>query len=204
MGAQLSIIDKNLHEVTVADRHYIFHIPSTGLFERDQLTADILKALRSGKAYDGAGLIDDLSTTHAAEDVESALSELKSLALVQDGAVVEHGPLEVDLDQFPLNTVVLNVNTGCNLSCTYCYKEDLDEPANGKKMSLATAQESVEMLLRESPDQDRYNIVFFGGKPLTNLTLIKEVVESSIICTNTILALPSAWTVRSPFIIATG
>jgi len=81
------------------------------------------------------------------------------------------------IGSLPLTTVVLNVNTGCNLSCTYCYKEDLDTPANGRKMSLETAQQSIEMLLRESPDQPRYTIVFFGGEPLTNLPLIRQVVE---------------------------
>ncbi|MFK8333477.1 quinohemoprotein amine dehydrogenase maturase, partial [Pseudomonas sp. BJa5] len=49
-----------------------------------------------------------------------------------------------------LNTVVLNVNTGCNHSCSYCYKEDLDKPAAGKTRSVATADSSVEMLLKES------------------------------------------------------
>ncbi len=81
------------------------------------------------------------------------------------------------IGRLPLTTVVLNVNTGCNLSCTYCYKEDLDTPANGRKMDVATAKQAVEMLLRESPDEPRYTIVFFGGEPLTNLPLIREIVE---------------------------
>jgi len=33
------------------------------------------------------------------------------------------------------------------------------------------------MMLAESPDQPRYNIVFFGGEPLSNMPLIREVVE---------------------------
>lgn len=176
MGAPLSIVDRNLHEVTVADRHYIFHIPSTGLFERDPLTEDILATLRSGNAYDSENLVNDLAARHDPDDIASALAELHALDLVSDGSDPDETRQALDLENFPLNTVVLNVNTGCNLSCTYCYKEDLDEPADGKRMSLQTAQDSVEMLLRESPDQDRYNIIFFGGEPLTNLELIKQVV----------------------------
>ena len=176
MGAQLSIIDTNLHELTVEDRHYIFHIPSTGLFERDKLTGDILDALRSDQDYDSDGLVAVLSASHPASDVESALIEMQSLELISDGDVVDRKPVNVNLEQFPLNTVVLNVNTGCNLSCTYCYKEDLAAPADGQKMDLETARGAVEMLLKESPDQDRYSIVFFGGEPLTNLKLIKEVI----------------------------
>jgi len=176
MGAQLSIVDTNLHEVEVSNRHYIFHIPSTALFERDRLTGDILDALRAGESMDRQGLVKALCDTHQPEEIESAIEELSTLALVTDEAGTKPAPKLLDLESFPLTTVVLNVNTGCNLSCTYCYKEDLTTPADGQKMTLETAQDAVEMLLRESPDQSRYNIVFFGGEPLTNLKLIREVI----------------------------
>jgi uncharacterized protein len=74
-----------------------------------------------------------------------------------------------------LSTLVLNVNTGCNLSCTYCYKEDLAKPAAGRKMDFATAARSVDLLLEAGAARDRLNIVFFGGEPLTNVPLIREV-----------------------------
>ncbi len=43
-------------------------------------------------------------------------------------------------------------------------------------MAFETAKRSIELLLAESPDRDSYNVVFFGGEPLSNLALIKEVV----------------------------
>jgi uncharacterized protein len=43
-------------------------------------------------------------------------------------------------------------------------------------MSTATAEASVEMLLKESPDETRYSVVFFGGEPLSNRPLIEHMV----------------------------
>ena len=43
-------------------------------------------------------------------------------------------------------------------------------------MSAATAEASVEMLLKESPDEQRYSVVFFGGEPLSNRPLIEHMV----------------------------
>ncbi|MCB1806803.1 MAG: 4Fe-4S cluster-binding domain-containing protein, partial [Candidatus Competibacteraceae bacterium] len=60
---------------------------------------------------------------------------------------------------------------------TYCYKEDLTTPAQGAKMDFETARKSVDLLLREGAARERINIVFFGGEPLTNLPLIKQVVD---------------------------
>jgi uncharacterized protein len=176
MGAPLTIVDNNLHEVSVEGRAYIFHIPTTSLFERDSLTGDILQALRDDARHSRASLTQALTDRYTQRDIERALGELQSLALIANNG--ERAPAEagLELKSFPLTSVVLNVNTGCNLSCTYCYKEDLEKPGAGKKMSFETARDAMEMLLKESPDQPRYNVVFFGGEPLSNLPLIKQVV----------------------------
>lgn len=176
MGTQLKILENNLHQVSVAGKSLIFHIPSTSLFENDPLTGEILTMLR-GDAHSADSLATALSGRFVEPDVRSALAEMQSLQLVSEGEAARPVDPTLQLDSFPLTTVVLNVNTGCNLSCTYCYKEDLDVPSAGKKMEFETARESIEMLLRESPDQERYNIVFFGGEPLSNLPLIKQVVS---------------------------
>ena len=174
----LSIQENNLHEVVLEERKLLFHIPSTSIFECDPLTQGILDALRSGE-HTADTLESTLAGDFASESITSALNDLQSLALVTanavDTGVKTFEPLE--LKQIPLTTVVLNINTGCNLSCTYCYKEDLDTPQNQRKMNYDTAVQSIEMLINESPNQERYNVVFFGGEPLSNFALIKRVID---------------------------
>ena len=177
MESPLVTVDNNLHEISVGGKPLLFHIPSTSIFERDALTGDILELLRK-QSLTRSQVIATMVPRYQAEDVENAMDELGKLSLLAptaNDAVVPFQPLE--LDRVPLTTVVLNVNTGCNLSCTYCYKEDLDTPQNQRKMEFETAKQSIDLLLSESPDQDRYNLVFFGGEPLSNLALIKAVIE---------------------------
>ena len=179
MGHPITLVANNIHELRVAGRDLIFHIPTTGLFERDPLTGDILAALRQPGDHTEESLVAGLCSRYPQADILPAVEELKALRVLSDGTPsnVESQIAALALEQFPLTTVVLNVNTGCNLSCTYCYKEDLDVPSAGKKMDFATAKQSIDLLLNESPDQPRYNIVFFGGEPLSNLPLIKQVIE---------------------------
>ena len=176
MGTPLRLVENNLHEVSVQGKSYLFHIPSTSLFESDGLVKDIISSLRS-TPRSSQGLCQDLAPLYPPQDVTNALQELQSLQLVDDGGAAAESMPPLALDQFPLTTVVLNINTGCNLACTYCYKEDLDVPMAGKKMNFDTARDAIEMLLAESPDQSRYNVVFFGGEPLSNMPLLKEVVS---------------------------
>ncbi len=176
MGAVLNLVENNLHEVQVDDTRMLFHIPTSSLFAIDQLTASMIDSIRDERLTAEA-LVTRLKTLFSEEEVVETLHELVALELVADGSPVKALPGVKRVEQFPLTTLVLNVNTGCNLSCTYCYKEDLDKPSEGKRMDFATARDSIEMLLRESPNEKRYNIVFFGGEPLSNLPLIKAVVE---------------------------
>lgn len=175
MTTVLNLVSHNLHEVRVDQTRMLFHIPSSALFALDPLTEAVLDRIRR-QSLSAEALIASLDQQFSADEVAEVIRELVALELVDDGQLQPASASQHVFDHFPLTTLVLNVNTGCNLSCTYCYKEDLDIPSAGRKMAFDTARESIEMLLRESPDEARYNIVFFGGEPLSNLPLIKEVV----------------------------
>ncbi|MFN3984710.1 MAG: quinohemoprotein amine dehydrogenase maturation protein [Rhodocyclaceae bacterium] len=176
MTAVLNLVTHNLHELQVDDTRMLFHIPSSSLFAIDALTASMLDSIRDD-TLTAEALVAKLRNLFSEDEIAETLRELIALELVSDGrpAPVARAPARVE--QFPLTTLVLNVNTGCNLSCTYCYKEDLDKPSAGKRMDFDTARASIELLLSESPREPRYTVVFFGGEPLSNKPLIQQVVE---------------------------
>jgi len=177
VGAAIELKQYNLHEFELNARRMLFHIPSSALFEADPVSGALITLLRERGAMPLAELQDALAGRFACSEIAGAVDELQQLDILSAGETGRSAALARAITRFPLNTVVLNVNTGCNLSCSYCYKEDLATPARGEKMDAATAIQAIEMLLAESPDESRYNLVFFGGEPLTNLGLIREVVS---------------------------
>lgn len=172
MDTPLTLVTENLHEVQVDGRRMLFHIPTTSLFELDGLAARVIDRFRLRPTQTAVELARDLDCPSA--EVEETMAEMVSLEILSDSGRARIRP-QPRIDAFPLTTLVLNVNTGCNLSCSYCYKEDLDTPSAGKKMAFDTAARSIAMLYEESPDQPRYNLVFFGGEPLSNMPLIRQV-----------------------------
>ena len=165
----------NAHRVKVNARELLFHVPTTSLFELDPLDGDVLGFFaEKGKIGE-----EDLRARFPDEDPDRLAERVRGLMdleIVTDGGPPKAERPAIKIENFPLSTIVLNVNTGCNLACSYCYKEDLDTPSAGRKMAYETAVKSIDLLLKESPDRDSYNIVFFGGEPLSNLPLIREVV----------------------------
>ncbi len=166
---------QNLHRVQVEGRDLLFHVPTTALFEIEPMDGSVLSFCAEQGRISAAEVEERFADCDPAE-ITGRISGLIDLDILTDGSPTAPERPAVKIENFPLSTIVLNVNTGCNLACSYCYKEDLDTPNKGRKMAFDTAVKSIELLLKESPDRESYNLVFFGGEPLSNLGLIREVV----------------------------
>ena len=156
---------------------YLLHVPTTAVFGVDALGLAVIEHCRQSGGRSVDELIGLLADRHAPARVRAFAAELRKLEMLQpSGSLRPTNPTSVRVNSYPLSTLVLNVNTGCNLSCTYCYKEDLAKPKDGRKMDFLTAARSVDLLLAAGAARERVNIVFFGGEPLSNVALIKQVV----------------------------
>lgn len=171
----LHLVPENLHEVHVDGRQLLFHVPTTSLFEMDRVAGDVLRLFREKTLVTQDDVKSRFDGLHEPERVTEALREFKDLQVIRDAGLEAPVPAPIRISEYPISTMVLNVNTGCNLSCTYCYKEDLTSPDKGERMDFRTASEAFELLLREAATRDRVNLVFFGGEPLSNMGLIREV-----------------------------
>ena len=168
----------NGHVVRFAGRAMLLHVPTTALFELDELGQAVICATEGGGEFDLQTLHANMAQHFAPGEITDFVDKLAELEVLQDRSGARAiNPRRVKIEAYPLSTLVLNVNTGCNLSCTYCYKEDLQTPARGERMNFATASGSVELLLKQAAERDKVGIVFFGGEPLTNMPLIRQVVE---------------------------
>jgi len=172
-------INPNLiHQVTTGDRDYLFHLPTSALFELEEVSTVLLGHLTSDQIVNSEEVIALMSEKYMHGDIMAALQDFSSIGLLDNKDIKPLSFEQINNDVARLNTLVLNVNTGCNLGCSYCYKEDLAIPSAGVKMSKNIAFDSVDRLFEEAFDP-RVNIVFFGGEPLSNFRLIQDVVSYS-------------------------
>ena len=75
----------------------------------------------------------------------------------------------------PFRNVALFVTQNCNLNCSYCYGAGGSYGSPGH-MARETALRAVDWLIGQSGEVKRLGVSFFGGEPLLNLRLIKEVI----------------------------
>lgn len=79
-----------------------------------------------------------------------------------------------------MNQLILGVTNSCNFKCRYCQQAEGKILSSQKMMDKETAFRSVDFLYKHSKDAFGVTITFYGGEPLLNFELIKNVVHYSI------------------------
>ncbi|MFZ0272627.1 MAG: radical SAM protein [Acidobacteriaceae bacterium] len=127
-------------------------------------------------------------------DVDSAVIENLERACEIDDAEVESvlGSLGIELpgfvDDTPLQSPALHalslaVAQKCNLGCSYCYAGQGGFGGPALNMSLSTAQQAIDLLVKSSGEGSRVNLAFLGGEPLANREVIRAATRyASSIC----------------------
>lgn len=79
------------------------------------------------------------------------------------------------LKRFEPKFVVVNVTTGCNLRCVYCYADSCGTDV--LFITPAIIERLFDQLFSLSRDAQHVVCCFHGGEPLLNMPLLREIVE---------------------------
>src|ERR1700678_841829 len=143
-GTQVIFRLGEFHAFSGGGRRFLYTVPSAGIFELDDASAAVLAILTQKNATKEELL--------AVADAET-IGELYQAHIIAttDGFATEPQPLP---ENFPLQTMVMNLTNQCNLSCQYCYEfgEDKVATPEGKPkfMDFETASASVDYLFTQS------------------------------------------------------
>lgn len=179
MHAALHIQRQNYRAAGSARRRVLLHVPTTSVFELDRVSSDVLDFIEASESIVAAALKTRFDGLYAPGEVCDALSDFIALGVVAPGHK-EYAIAPRPVTRTPLNTLVLTLTTGCNLGCSYCYREDLATPQAARLMPRETALQAIDLLLRQAGDQPRVAIVFFGGEPLTRFGEIRALTEAAL------------------------
>src|SRR5262245_17606477 len=173
---------REFHPFEAAGPRFLYLVPSAAVFALDECSSAVIDSLGNGpRPVDD--LTRELSGRFAAVEVSDTIAELQRVRALGESSVRPAPPPKViPLKPVPLQTLVVNVTNQCNLACTYCYEYGEDkivDTENGKQpkfMTEATAREAIEFALRESRDNPRAHITFFGGETLMNFNVLKSTI----------------------------
>lgn len=75
-----------------------------------------------------------------------------------------------------VKALCLNVAHTCNLNCSYCFAGQGKYKGEQALMSLETGKKAIDFLIDHSGSRRNLEVDFFGGEPLLNWQMVKDVV----------------------------
>lgn len=175
------------------DRGLKLNVKDTHKFEIDG--TKILLDVNSGSIH----VIDDImwffhdalqkrngACEDALLDLRGKYGEVKEEDLREEiGALIAAGQLfssdayqgKYQTPQKPvLKSLCLNVSHDCNLRCSYCFASSGHFGGTRLLMSVETGKKAIDYLLEHSGSRKHCEMDFFGGEPLMNTHVVKDLV----------------------------
>lgn len=112
-------------------------------------------------------------------DSQETFRDIESLYM--DGLLWSEDPFEeaadeIKLKQSVLKAICLHVAHGCNVDCEYCFAGKGDYSGKSGIMDLETGKRALDFLVENSGSRKNLEVDFFGGEPLINWDVCKELV----------------------------
>ncbi|MDO5127559.1 MAG: thioether cross-link-forming SCIFF peptide maturase [Eubacteriales bacterium] len=113
-------------------------------------------------------------------DIEDAYSDIKELA--ESGQLfTEDVYKDIIIDFKKRKTVVkalcLHIAHDCNLACQYCFADEGEYHGQKRElMTLEVGKRALDFLIENSGNRVNLEVDFFGGEPLMNFDVVKEIV----------------------------
>lgn len=76
-----------------------------------------------------------------------------------------------------LKALCLHVAHTCNLNCSYCFAAQGKYHGERALMSFETGKRALDFLVENSGNRKNLEVDFFGGEPLMNFDVVKQLVE---------------------------
>ncbi len=168
-----------IHKYKLNGYNIVLDTNSGGVHIVDDITYDLLDNVEPPfEEKCPEKVMEKLSRFYPSEEIISCYDEIK--ALYNDRILFS----EDDYEKFakysvasPIKAMCLHIAHDCNLRCEYCFASTGDFGKGRKLMSFETGKKAIDFLLEKSGDRENLELDFFGGEPLLNFEVVKQIVE---------------------------
>ena len=165
-----------IHQYKNNGYNIVLDVNSGAIHVVDDTTYDII-ALYEEK--DLPEIQAELKDKYPEELISECYEEVKELA--EDGQLFTKDEYEDYIMDFrKRQTVVkalcLHIAHDCNLACRYCFAEEGEYHGRRELMSYEVGKAALDFLIANSGNRRNLEVDFFGGEPLMNFQVVKDLV----------------------------
>ncbi|HCR39275.1 MAG TPA: thioether cross-link-forming SCIFF peptide maturase, partial [Lachnospiraceae bacterium] len=123
----------------------------------------------------------------SADDIETLLQQIKEVLedvaqMKKDGSLFTEDIYENYIKDFKQRSTVvkalcLHIAHDCNLACQYCFAGKGEYHGDRSLMSYEVGKQALDFLIASSGSRHNLEVDFFGGEPLMNFQVVKDLVK---------------------------
>ena len=159
----------------------VLDVNSGAIHVVDDVTYDVIDFINqaSVEQYSKEELIKTLSEKYNETEVKEALEEVQ--ALIDEESLFTKDTYEnyiMDFKKRPtvVKALCLHIAHDCNLACQYCFAEEGEYHGRRALMSFEVGKKALDFLIANSGSRRNLEVDFFGGEPLMNFQVVKDLV----------------------------
>ena len=171
-----------IHQYKFGGQNIVLDVCSGGVHVVDDLAYDIISMFESHPKEETVRVLaekysDDVTEDEVAECWEQ-VEELKRSGILFSEDSFE--PLQDELKRRSegiVKALCLHVAHSCNLNCEYCFASQGRYSGERALMSFETGKRALDFLIEHSGSRRNLEVDFFGGEPLMNWQVVKDLVK---------------------------
>ena len=171
-----------IHQYTLNGYNIILDVNSGSIHVTDDLAFEAVRLTDEGWPQDR--IIKELSERFSgrgvtAQDVRDSLDdieELRAAGKLFSTETFEDKAFDLKKRSTVIKALCLLVAHTCNLNCSYCFAAQGNFKGQHGLMSFETGKRALDFLVENSGLRRNLEVDFFGGEPLMNFEVCKELV----------------------------
>ena len=162
-----------IHKYFMNGYFIVIDVNSGAIHAVEEIVYDILDY------YKTDNVVEMLKNKYDVNELNLVLNEVKALekqGLLFSPDIYEEMAENLHKREPVIKALCMHIAHDCNLKCTYCFAGEGEYKGARSLMSAEVGKKAIDFILANSGNRRNLEIDFFGGEPLMNFDVVKEIV----------------------------
>lgn len=165
-----------IHKYSMNGYNIVLDVNGGSVHVVDDAAYRVLDFYKENTKEETVELLKDEFTKEQVEEAWDEIANLEEEGLLYTEDNYQFHPAFVHREPV-VKALCLNVAHDCNLKCKYCFAKQGNFGGKPELMSFEVGKRALDFLVANSGSRRNLDIDFFGGEPLMNFEVVKQLVE---------------------------
>ena len=166
-----------IHKFSMNGVNVVMDVISGAVHVVDEIIYDIVDSCENMSENEVAEKFAEKYSKEAIHDAYEEINELREGGMLFAADDYTNVLEMVGKRQPVVKALCLHIAHDCNLKCKYCFAEEGEYHGHRSLMSSKVGKAAIDFIIKNSGSRHNLEVDFFGGEPLMNFDVVKEIVE---------------------------